>query len=271
MAFIRKTGATDVSQIDHNKINKWIADSLSPKIGNKSPNTVITERGYVLAWLRWSHEMGYKVKVKFPMVACPAPEPTRRKHYTREQIKQVLDSTDDLMVRSIIMIGFDTGLRSGEIYNIRLGDIKGKTISVVGKGRKLAFVRITDETKSELDEWIKCSGANDYLWIRCTRRHYYRRVNRETVVNRVKTAFFDAGFPNFQMHELRHSFATDLRRRGAPLDVVQRLMRHANLQVTQRYLHNLDGDLDKVWDYFRATDFNTQEAEPVEKIMAFMS
>ena len=43
-------------------------------------------------------------------------------------------------------------------------------------------------------------------------------------------------------HRLRHSYATDLLRRGASLEEVRRLLGHAAITTTVRYLHLTDRD-----------------------------
>ena len=47
-------------------------------------------------------------------------------------------------------------------------------------------------------------------------------------------------------HRWRHSYATSLLRRGVDIHVVQRLMGHANIATTTRYLHLSDADLSDV-------------------------
>jgi len=44
-------------------------------------------------------------------------------------------------------------------------------------------------------------------------------------------------------HRWRHSYATNLMRRGTDIHVVQRLLGHATIATTARYLHLDDGDL----------------------------
>jgi site-specific recombinase XerD len=44
-------------------------------------------------------------------------------------------------------------------------------------------------------------------------------------------------------HRWRHSYATSLLWRGADIHVVQRLLGHANIATTTRYLHLSDADL----------------------------
>lgn len=46
-------------------------------------------------------------------------------------------------------------------------------------------------------------------------------------------------------HKLRHAFATDMIRRGAPLSVVQRALGHSQVTTTQRYVHADTSDVAK--------------------------
>jgi integrase len=58
-----------------------------------------------------------------------------------------------------------------------------------------------------------------------------------------KAATAKAGLDGFRWHDLRHVHATWLRRSGAPLEVVQRSLGHADLETTTRYAHVDDKEL----------------------------
>lgn len=43
-------------------------------------------------------------------------------------------------------------------------------------------------------------------------------------------------------HQLRHGFATRLRRNGVPIDVIQRMLGHSRIDTTQRYLDEFEAE-----------------------------
>ena len=250
--FVKTIGIKDAAELTNKKLDAWIEKRMAAKTvrtGNSiNPNSVRTELAYIAAWLKWLRDMDYKLKIKTRMIVVPKLIPSKRKWYSSEDIAEVLDHCEYLLDEVMVRVLFDTGLRASEFAQLKLSDIDNRTIYIVGKGQKQGWVYISRETKERLDLWIRTAKVQNYLWIKCTRRAYYSPITVDGIRKRLKAVFLAAGFPNFQMHEMRHSFATDLRRRGADIDVIQKLMRHANLQVTQRYLHNLDGDMASEWD-----------------------
>ena len=47
----------------------------------------------------------------------------------------------------------------------------------------------------------------------------------------------EAHIKNFRWHDLRHTFASRLRMKGAPLEDIADLLRHKSLWMTRRYAH----------------------------------
>jgi integrase/recombinase XerD len=74
-------------------------------------------------------------------------------------------------------------------------------------------------------------GTNTRRYARCRYRYWSRLPHQGGVSRRY--------FP----HRWRHSNGTSLLRRGADIHVVQRLLGHANIATTTRYLYLCDADL----------------------------
>lgn len=249
--FVKKIGLEDIAELSNKTFDKWVQKRIMKKCNTGRQyniNSVRTEIAVIVAWLEWLKDMDYKLKIKTRMIVKPKAIPSRRKWYTSSDIAKVLDHCEDLIDEVMIRILFDTGLRAREFVNLKLSDIDNRTIYVFGKGRKQGWVYISEYTRERLNLWVQVMHIKDYVWIKGTRRDYYGQMTVDGIRKRLKAVFKRAGFDDFQMHEMRHSFATDLRNKGADMDVIQKLMRHSSLQVTQHYLHNLEGDLCPVWD-----------------------
>jgi integrase len=54
----------------------------------------------------------------------------------------------------------------------------------------------------------------------------------------------DAGVEDFTFHDLRHTYASHLRMKGADLDDIRRLLGHSDLRMTIRYAHLLPEHLE---------------------------
>lgn len=249
--FIKEIGLEDIAELSNKAFDKWVQKKIMRKCNTGRQyniNSVRTEIAVIVAWLEWLKDMDYKLKIKTRMIIKPKAIPSRRKWYTSNNIAKVLDHCEDLIDEVMIRVLFDTGLRAREFINLKLSDIDNRTIYVFGKGRKQGWVYISEYTRERLNLWVQVMHIKDYVWIKGTRRDYYGQMTVDGIRKRLKAVFKRAGFEDFQMHEMRHSFATDLRNKGADMDVIQKLMRHSSLQVTQHYLHNLEGDLCPVWD-----------------------
>ena len=249
--FTIEIGLEDIAELSNKTFDKWVQKRITKKCNTGRQyniNSVRTEIAVIVAWLEWLKDMDYKLKIKTRMIIKPKAIPSRRKWYTSNNIAKVLDHCEDLIDEVMIRVLFDTGLRAREFINLKLSDIDNRTIYVFGKGRKQGWVYISEYTRERLNLWIQVMHIKDYVWIKGTRRDYYDPMTVDGIRKRLKAVFKRAGFDDFQMHEMRHSFATDLRNKGADMDVIQKLMRHSSLQVTQHYLHNLEGDLCPVWD-----------------------
>ena len=249
--FTIEIGLEDIAELSNKTFDKWVQKRITKKCNTGRQyniNSVRTEIAVIVAWLEWLKDMDYKLKIKTRMIIKPKAIPSRRKWYTSNNIAKVLDHCEDLIDEVMIRVLFDTGLRAREFINLKLSDIDNRTIYVFGKGRKQGWVYISEYTRERLNLWVQVMHIKDYVWIKGTRRDYYGQMTVDGIRKRLKAVFKRAGFEDFQMHEMRHSFATDLRNKGADMDIIQKLMRHSSLQVTQHYLHNLEGDLCPVWD-----------------------
>ena len=70
-------------------------------------------------------------------------------------------------------------------------------------------------------------------------------TGRNIVTERVKQILGESATGKITPHSFRHYFVTTVLRGSGNLKLAQELARHANIQVTQRYAHLSDDELDK--------------------------
>jgi site-specific recombinase XerD len=174
--------------------------------------------------------------------------------------------------RAFLLTLADTGLRVHEICALRRGDLdwnEGRAV-IVGKGDHQAVVRFSQRALRAIKDYLEVRQTLDGSSGRPLRslplfaRHdrgagkkvkpITTATGRNIVNQRVaETETLGAeAVGTITPHSFRHYFVTTvLRGSGGNLKLAQELARHKNIQVTQRYAHLSDEELDRgYWDIF---------------------
>lgn len=238
----------DMQDLTNRDLHKWVAMQLDGTItGNKvGGRTVNTRMSHMIAFCKWLRDMDYRIQVKIALIEKAEEDPPRRHFFTRKEIERVKRRAT-LMEKLLVSITFDSGLRAFELQNLRLENINGRHMKIIGKGRKEGDLYMTEETRKLLDQWIEEKDITNYLWPSPMYRDG-RPYSIDELRCIMRKAFLRVELKGFYLHAMRHSFATDLQENGARLDESQKLLRHSSSKTTEIYLHGLDGKLDQIYD-----------------------
>ncbi len=167
----------------------------------------------------------------------------------------------NLRNRAIIELLYSTGLRVSELkdLNIENVNLKLKEFSIVGKGKKVRVVFVTDRAVEAVEKYLDtrtdvfkplflntrgAQGEDDLSGEN-------RRLSRTSIEVMVRKRGILAGITRpITPHVLRHTFATTLLRNGAELRSVQEMLGHSNIATTQIYTHVVNADLKKTHNKF---------------------
>ena len=174
---------------------------------------------------------------------------------TKEELSTFFNCIDNLKFKTIFMLVYGSGLRIGEVANLRVEDIDSKKMRIFvreGKGNKERYTILPKQSLEMLRTYwrkyrqhkrrgrIFLSETGKAITVGVIREHF-RKYRRKAKINEKAT-----------VHTLRHNFATDLIERGATLIQVKELMGHSNIRSTMEYVHvaNIKMDLESPLDAF---------------------
>ena len=162
--------------------------------------------------------------------------------FNQEEIKAMLSyykGKDFLSIRNklVVYMLLDTGIRAGELTNIRVYDINGSDLLVHGKGGKERQLTLSPVLEKELLKYMRIRSSNsEYLFI-SYRGH---KLTIETVEGIFK-AMAHLIRPNIRCspHTCRHTYSQLLLKQGVDSYIISRLLGHNSMTVTRRYLASL--------------------------------
>lgn len=161
--------------------------------------------------------------------------------------------------RAILAVLSYTGLRVGELLNLKLSDIKKNDNSIKvdnAKKQSSRMVYVPSYLFFYIDEWKKVRPKNaKYLF--CSR--YGKKLLNDYIQKMVKR-YAKKIDPNKDIHPhcLRHSITTIWLKEGRNIRGIQKQLGHRSLNTTQIYLDYFDDE--------RKKDFSKDRSNILDKI-----
>lgn len=212
---------------------------------------------YHFANQRWNND-NLAEQLTFPKIEKKLP------HYLSEQdVEKLLagsqQDTSPIGMRNRVMLYllYVTGLRITELTQLLTSSILWDSgfLKVEGKGGKQRMVPLPEAMRASLKEYLEKyhstlshSRKTDYLFP-ILYAGTIRPITRQAFWGILKQLCAKAGLPkSISPHQLRHSLATHLLKRGADLRSLQMLLGHENLSTVQIYTHVETSHLRKIYD-----------------------
>lgn len=142
--------------------------------------------------------------------------------------------------RAIVEFLLATGVRVSELCSIQLSDINFDTNAIIvrkGKGQKQRTVYMNDLAKKHLLIYFESRNVNGtHLFY----NKWKKPINEGGVRYILKSIEERAGLANVHPHRFRRTFATQLSNRGMPVQEIQHLLGHSDLNTTMEYVITSD-------------------------------
>lgn len=204
------------------------------KISNR---TLENMRKTISTFFGWLHDEGLIGQNPARAVKQIKYNKVVRKPFTpveREKIKSACCCLRDL---ALIEFLYASGLRVSEVVSLNRNSIDFVTRegTVIGKGGKERRFYLSEVCAEYLRQYLN-SRVDDTPALFAGVKAPYKRLTKEGIEYIVKTLGKKAGVSNVHPHRFRRTLATDLVRKGVPIQDVAQILGHSDLRTTQVYV-----------------------------------
>lgn len=170
-------------------------------------------------------------------------EPEKEMRYlTEAEFKSVTENISNRTLFTIVHCAYYTGARIGEILNLTWDCIHFEdsylTIrnhkDFTTKSKRIRDVSLHPELKILLQQHYERTNSSEYVFTNKSGRRY----RGDTISKMFKKVCRKAGLDeSVHFHGLRHTCASRLVQKGAPIYAVSKILGHSSVKVTERYAH----------------------------------
>jgi integrase len=239
IAFLADRGMpTDAANVRREHVEAFLADVAE----RRSPATVSTRYKALRLFFAFLEEEGEvsaspMARMKPPMVP-DVPVPVLSEDHLRALLAACEGKAfDQRRDTAIIRLFIDTGMRRGELVNLRVSDVDldDDVALVLGKGRRPRACPFGAKTAQALDRYLRVRRQHsqadlEWLWLGTK-----GRLGPTGISQLLRRRCEEAGIPVVHPHVLRHSFAHHWLAAGGNEGDLMRLAGWRSRQMLSRY------------------------------------
>ena len=225
---------TNVRKITTEEIREYLSDYQ--KINNCSNVTIDNVRRNISSFFSWLEEEDYILKSPMKRIHKIKTKTVVKNTISDEGIEKLRDHCRERRDLAIIDLLYSTGIRVGELVNLNIDDVdlEGRECVVYGKGGKERRVYFDAKAKVHLKEYIenRCDD-NEALFV--TLDAPYDRLKISGVEIRLRNLGRQLNLEKIHPHKFRRSMATRAIDKGMPIEQVQKILGHSQIDTTMQY------------------------------------
>lgn len=243
--FIKSIKADTVSDLDILMIDNFI-DTLSLK--NYKPKTIKNKIVVIRSFIKFLYSKNL-IDIRPEAIEIPRTVEVEANFLDEEEQLALIKSARNLRDKALIMTILSSGLRASEILNLKSDDLYRRSLIVSrGKGGKPRVTFIDPLTEKSIREYHH-KREMDSVFV--FTNSFGKPLSRQYLSRMISETALRAGIKKrVSAHTLRHSFATNMLRKGARIEDVQPLMGHSNISTTRLYMHFTNEYLRERYDMF---------------------
>lgn len=225
---------TPIRKITTDEIRGYLVDYQ--KVNNCSKVTVDNVRRNMSSFFSWLEEEDYILKSPMRRIHKIKTKQPVKETITDEMIEKLRDNCTCVRDLAMIDLLYSTGIRVGELVGLNISDIdfEERECIVFGKGDKERRVYFDAKAKLHLQEYIESrTDDNPALFVTLDAPH--ARLKISGVEIRVRELGRKLNIDKIQPHKFRRTMATRAIDKGMPIEQVQKILGHSQIDTTMQY------------------------------------
>ena len=225
---------TGVRKISTEEIREYLSNYQ--KRNSCSNVTIDNIRRNISSFFSWLEEEDYILKSPMKRIHKIKTKTVVKNIISDEGIEKLRDNCKEKRDLAIIDLLYSTGIRVGELVNLNIEDIdlEGRECIVYGKGDKERRVYFDAKAKVHLKEYIDArTDNNEALFVTLDEPH--NRLKISGVEIRLRKLGRKLDLDRIHPHKFRRSMATRAIDKGMPIEQVQKILGHSQIDTTMQY------------------------------------
>ena len=226
---------TPIRKINAEEIRAYLVEYQ--QTSNCSNATVDNIRRNISSFFSWLEEEDYILKSPMRRIHKIKTKTVVKEIITDENMEKMRDACENIRDLAILDVLYSTGIRVGELVKLNIADIdlEQRECIVFGKGDKERRVYLDAKAKVHLSEYL--SGRTDNnpaLFVTLDAPH--DRLQISGVEIRLRSLGRKLSLDRIHPHKFRRTVATRAIDKGMPIEQVQKMLGHSQIDTTMQYV-----------------------------------
>lgn len=225
---------TPIRKITTDEIRRYLVEYQ--QINNCSKVTVDNIRRNISSFFSWLEEEDYILKSPMRRIHKIKTKQQVKETISDEAIERLRDNCKCIRDLAVIDLLYSTGIRVGELVNLNISDVdfEARECIVFGKGDKERRVYFDAKAKLHLQDYLR-SRTDDDPALFVTLDAPYTRLQISGVEIRMRELGRSLKLEKIHPHKFRRTMATRAIDKGMPIEQVQKILGHSQIDTTMQY------------------------------------
>lgn len=225
---------TPIRKVTTDEIRSYLVEYQQE--GHCSKVTVDNIRRNISSFFSWLEEEDYILKSPMRRIHKIKTKTVVKDVISDESMEKMRDACDEIRDLAIIDLLYSTGMRVGELVRLNISDVDldQRECIVFGKGDKERKVYFDAKAKIHLMEYLSHrTDDNPALFV--SLNSSYSRLQISGVEIRLRKLGKKVSLDRIHPHKFRRTMATRAIDKGMPIEQVQKILGHAQIDTTMQY------------------------------------